>query len=247
MKNRYKYLLAYFLCALTFYGYSNDISQDEMFNSRLELLESGEQIRVPESVINIPGQPIVVPPEYFARIEAEKLELIENGYIDKPNIPSIATKAFRDMRSEFLMKARFKKGKRSNVEDVFAYDFSKVKSGKINPQALTSKSKGFIIANQQAITRVYSDTKFGDIYINEMIGGTMGVIRGPASPNLFIGGYEGYKTKVRYEFGKIATLVLINTENGVSFIEIGDSFSGKNNESDLHKFLLMLVTDQEAS
>ncbi len=165
-----------------------------MFNSRLELLESGEEIRVPESVINIPGQPIVVPPEYFARIEAEKLELIENGYIDKPNIPSIATKAFRDMRSEFLMKARFKQDKRSNVEDVSAYDFSKVKSGKINPQALTSKSKGFIIANQQAITRVYSDTKFGDIYINEMIGGTMGVIRGPASPNLFVGGYEGYKT-----------------------------------------------------
>ena len=249
MKNRQKLLFAFYLCALTInsYAVAGDIIHDETLHSRIETLESGEQIRVPGNVITIPGHPIVVPPQYFAQIKAEKIELKAYGFVDRPNTTPIATKAFRAMKNEFRLGARLKQNNIPKVQDIKAYDHSGIKSGKVSPKVLTAKSEGFIVSNQQSIIRVYSETKFGDIYINEMVGATMGVVTGPASPNLFVDNFEGYKTTVRYEFGQMATLILMNTADGVSFIEIVDSFSGNNNESDLHEFLVVLLTSKEGS
>lgn len=249
MENQNKPLITFILFIFSMYGYAEigNVNHGELLNSRIETLENGDQIRVPSDVITIPGHPIVVPPEYFVQIEAEKIELKKYGFVDRPMSRPIATSAFRSMKNEFLLGVRLKQDNGSRVQDIKDYDYSEIKTGKVSPNILTAQSKGFIINNHQSIIRAYSNTKFGDIYINEMIGATMGVVTGPASPNLFVDNFEGYITTVRYEFGQMATLILMNTADGVSFIEIVDSFSGNNNESDLHEFLAVLLRSKEGN
>ena len=133
------------------------------------------------------------------------------------------------------------------MHEVKSFDFSGIRAGKVDPTILNQTSEAFLISNHQSVTRVYSKTKIGSIYINEMVGAEMGVIGNSGKPNFYIDNISGYRTTVRYEHEKLATLLLFSTPDGVTFIEIINSFPSENDELKLRKFISTLISDQEGS
>ncbi|MBL4708477.1 MAG: hypothetical protein JKY48_08580 [Flavobacteriales bacterium] len=236
------------LSIVTLQAYSknqNDIKEINYSNSRVEYLESGDQILVPEGVTIVPGLPIVVSDDDMQAMAAVRVEIENNGFVDYPNRSPIAKKAIRGMRDELHARQNSRNTSFSSVSKVSQFDFKKVQAGKVSLTILRPESEAFIFANSQEITRAYSNTEFGDIYIHEMIGASMGVLDDSDSPNFYVDGAEGYRTTIRYENGIMATLVILRTEKGVTFVEVGSSFKGKYDDEDLIGFLSTLVTLEE--
>lgn len=247
MKNIFKNLLIWLSC-LVFLG-ANAEGKNEIKNidSQVQYLDDERKSITHSSMFSIPGEPLIVPDEYFEKIKSEKDELDKLGFVDEPDRAPIALNAIRGMREEYNAYRNYDNQKKSSVYEIKSFDFSGYRAGKVDPKFLDSTSEGFVIANKKSIIRAYSKTKMGDIYINEMIGAEMGVIDDSGSPNFYASNISGYKTTVRYEHRKMATLLIFPTSDGVTFIEIGNSFPNKDDELKLQEFISILTSSKEGS
>ncbi|HAB39013.1 MAG TPA: hypothetical protein DCE52_13655 [Rhodobacteraceae bacterium] len=238
-------LLVFFSCLFVLGVSAKDISEIKNLDGQAN--NSQQKIRGAPSnnLIFLPGEPIIVPDEYFDKLKSEKVELDTLGFVDEPDRTPITLSAIRGMREEFQANINNEQQKYSRVHKIKSFDFSKVISGKVDPNILNPSSEGFVIANNQSVTRVYSGTKIGDIYINELRRAKMGVIGESRAPNFYVNDIAGYKTKVRYENGQMATLLIFPITSGVTFIEIANAFPDKNDELKLKSFISILVSGRE--
>lgn len=207
----------------------------------LEVLESGKQVVLPEGMIKIPGVPVVMTEDNIRQMEDAKRQLEQNGYVDRSNIPSMASTFLQMMRSEVQKK---RNGQATNVHEAAGFNFSDFGAGKVRAEFLTSESEAYVIDNGQMLIRAYSDTTLGNIFVQEGKGSTLGVA-GNAQPNLFIGGYAGYSTRVRFAGGQFVTMVLMQTDTGSMLVEIGSDIEGLNRNSELESLLTGLLTEME--
>lgn len=240
-----KSLLVFVSCLFVLEVSAKDISEITNLDDQADNSEQENRGASSNNLIFIPGEPFVIPDEYFDKLKSEKVELDTLGFVDEPDRTPITLSAIRGMRAGFQANINNEQQKYSRVHKIKSFDFSNSTSGKVDPSILNASSEGYVIANNQSITRVYSGTEIGDIYINELRGAKMGVIGESGVPNFYVNDVAGYKTKVRYENGQMATLLIFPTTSGVTFIEIANTFSNKNDELKLKSFISILVSGHE--
>lgn len=213
--------------------------QTDYSNAEYETLETGGSVLVPKGVTIIPGLPIVVGDDNLEKMKNSRKSLIDKGFIDKPKYQAFAENTLRRMNQSISNKSN------SQVKRLRNFDYSKGVHGRIDKSIMSSDSEGFIEEHFGNSIRAYSNTKFGDIYVSETPNARVGVIGNSHAPNFLVAGFEGYRTTIRYEGGKMTTLVLIPHNGGVSMIELGTDFKGKFNDSDLESFIESFLTMTE--
>lgn len=213
-------------------------------NEKISHPRNDHLISIPDGLTVIPGQPFFLSEQNIKAIKSVKNQIEKLGYVDDSKRAPIADYAIRGMRDLMLYSHGKSNNKLIKTMKVADFNFATVSAGRVNSAILNSNSEAFIMASQGTISRAYSNTKYGNIYINEMPGATMGVIGNADEPNFNVAGAEGYKTTIRYEKGQFSTLLLLRTEIGIILVEIGNKFQGKKANADLEDFISILVTER---
>ena len=212
----------------------------------LEMLEKyGDQVVLPEGYQKIPGFPAVLTAEQMTIIAENKRQYEQQGFVNVKHLPRTAG-LLDYIRSE-MAKKRIGQESISGLYDLDSFNLagrSDYSPGRVRPEFLKPTSKGYVFVGGAKLTRVYADTQFGDIYIDEGGGGRL-VVLGNEPGNLHIGGYQGYAVTLRHPDGQFATVAVIPTDAGVLEVEVGIDVKARNLNTEFESFLAGLLTEKE--
>ena len=166
----------------------------------------------------------------------------------------LAANALRRARAE-LRRQRTGRQRASHVFRESDFDFSTIRAGRVAAEVRDAAAEAYVLVGTAEVARVYADTQLGDVFITEKPTATLGVINDTGSRSVSVAGYNGFQTRVRYADGRIATVILISTNPGVTLVEVGGSLGAGGSfaaagsfgagQNDLDDFLVTLVTQTE--
>jgi hypothetical protein len=252
MKKSYKTIVAIVGMSVIFgcaENHNESLEQDDS-NMRTEYLDHDGALLTPDGEIILPNQSFAVPEKgMLAEMASVREQLDSVGYVDMSEHLSTADSTLSFMRSAYNGTSNVEKDSPlvpllSLVQKTIDYDFSKISAGKVDPTIMTPTTEAYILASRNSITRVYSNTKYGNIYIDEQIGARMGVLPGYSDePNFHIANQNGYRTTILYANEKMVTFILMKTKLGITLIEIGSAF--ENADTELENFMSILLSSHE--
>lgn len=199
------------------------------------------------------GAPMLLTEDVLSEIASNKKSLDEQGYVDRPSEQSHAQFALSRIRErERAMPAT---NDSTNATDLSRKrGFYKVGSSDSPdlPFKVAQLPRGFVQADSDnylmplphQVTRIFTKTHLGTVLVREIENATL-YAEGPDAHQEQIGGFNVYKTTVRYADNQWATFILANKGRRVVQIEVGTRIMSQKHQVQLGSLVSSLLAEKQ--
>lgn len=207
-------------------------------------LETGDQYLVPPGHVNIEGLPILLSPSDLEEIEQARQELNDKGFISRPNDLSLARNAFTLMEREARADlSRSDDSRQFNVIRISPHSVEQNGLGRITSEMFDQNSLGYMAREISSVTRVFKNTKLGDLYVAEFANSSIRFGGESEPPNYNVNGLSGYITSVKYSGNEMRTTFLAEVRGGVVLLETGGNLQKASDKYLLDELLFAVMTE----
>lgn len=204
---------------------------------RLETMDTGQVVAVPDGAVLTPGIPAVVPRALLEETEASRQSLATLGYIEvQDHLPEV------DVVLATISRRNQEEGSFSaiGVEDLVSNPGKAAGLGKVDEIYLAPNSGQLMYRVGTAhYVRIYTDTVFGKLMIREF---DRADVRAGGRYNYTVAGYPANKSVLRYPGERWVTVVLVSNGTRALLVQASSRIVDHAEDAEFRQFLANLLT-----